>query len=93
MNSEILRFFNESYLQWIALIFAISLMIWGAMRIRAYFLEESNTIDDNYRLLNELRDLKTQGQLPEEEYRKVKSRIKRESTETDNQDSEDKETT
>jgi len=56
-------------------------MIWLALRIRAYFLEESDTTDDNYRLLNQLRDLKTQGELPEEEYRKLKSRINIESEE------------
>lgn len=75
MNLRLLDFFKETYLQWIALIFAISFLIWGAMRIRAYFLEESDTTDDNHRLLNQFRDLQTQGDLTDEEYRKLKSRI------------------
>ncbi len=57
------------------MIFAISLLVWGAMRIRAYFLEESDTTDDNHKLLNQLREMKTEGELAEEEYRKLKSRI------------------
>jgi len=75
MNFELLDFCKATYLQWIALIFAISLLIWGTVRIRAYFLEESDTTDDNHRLLNQFRDLQTQGELTDEEYRKLKSRM------------------
>ena len=75
MNTNLITFFKESYLQWIALIFAISLLIWGAMRIRAYFLEESDTTDDNHKLLKQLREMKTEGEIADEEYRKLKSRI------------------
>ena len=72
---QLLDFLRETYLQWIALIFAISLLIWGAVRIRTYFLEESDTTDDNHLLLNQFRDLQTQGELTDEEYRKLKSRM------------------
>jgi hypothetical protein len=75
MNNDVFLFFRESYLQWIALIFAISLLIWGALRIRAHFLEESDAAMDNHLLLNKFRDLKSEGELSEEEYRKLKSRI------------------
>ncbi len=73
MNFNFITFLQQSYLQWIALIFAISLLIWGALRIRAYFLEESDTTDDNYQLLKQLREMKTQGDLADEEYRKLKN--------------------
>jgi hypothetical protein len=75
MDNQLIKFFQESYLQWIALIFAISLLIWGALRIRAHFLEESDAAIDNHLLLNKFRDLKSEGELTEEEYRKLKSRI------------------
>jgi hypothetical protein len=75
MDKDVFQFFRESYLQWIALVFAISLLIWGALRIRAHFLEESDEAMDNHLLLNKFRDLKSEGELSDEEYRKLKSRI------------------
>lgn len=75
MDISLVEFLRETYLQWIGLIFAISLLIWGAVRIRAYFLEESDAADDNHLLLNKFRDLKSEGELSDEEYRKLKSRI------------------
>ena len=75
MSNDLTRFIHASYLQWIALVFAISLLIWGALRIRAHFLEESDAAIDNHLLLNKFRDLKSEGELTDEEYRKLKSRI------------------
>ncbi len=76
MDFSLTEFIRETYLQWIALVFAISFLIWGAMRIRAYFLEESDTTNDNHLLLHQFRELQTQGEVSEEEYRKLKSRVK-----------------
>jgi hypothetical protein len=89
MNFNLISFLRESYLQWITLIFAISLLIWGALRIRAYFLEESDTTDDNYQLLKQLREMKTQGELQDTEYRKLKSRINLEQNLDSDQDAKD----
>lgn len=75
MQGKISQFLEETYLQWIGIGFAISLLIWVAMRIRAHFRDESDDATDNHLLLNQFRDLYREGDLTDEEYRKLKSRI------------------
>jgi hypothetical protein len=75
MQNDLLDFFKESYLQWIGLGIAISLLIWGALRIRAHFRDESDASGDNHLLLKQFRELQLQGELSEEEFRKLKSRV------------------
>lgn len=52
---------------------AIGILIWGVMRIRAHFLEETDEGGECELLLLELRELKQKGELTEEEFRKLKS--------------------
>lgn len=75
MSNEILDFFKETYLQWIGLGIAISLLIWGALRIRAHFRDESDASGDNHLLLSQFRELRSKGELSEEEFRKLKSQV------------------
>jgi hypothetical protein len=79
MRNELFDFFQESYLQWIGLGIAISFLIWGALRIRAHFRDESDESIDNHLLLQQFRELRSQGDLSEEEFRKLKSQINAES--------------
>lgn len=76
MSGLISDFVKQTYLQWIGLGIAISVLIWVAVRIRAYFRDEADEADDKHRLLQQFRELHTEGELTEEEYRKLKSRLR-----------------
>lgn len=75
MQNSFSDFLNESWVEWLGLAVAIGFLIWVSLRIRSYFLEDTDTEDECDFLLSQARELRQQGDLSEEEFRKLKNRI------------------
>ena len=64
----------------LGLVIAISVAGWLVFRMRARFREDSGRADDKLEMLTQFRELHQQGELTEDEYRLIKSRLVREAT-------------
>lgn len=64
----------------LGLVIAISVAGWLVFRMRARFREDSGRADDKLEMLTQFRELHQQGELTEDEYRLIKSRLAREAT-------------
>lgn len=56
---------------------AVVVAIWLVFQVRARFREDSGRADDKLEMLTQFRDLHQQGELTEDEYRLIKSRLAR----------------
>jgi hypothetical protein len=54
---------------------ALTVLIWGGLRIRAWFHEESGPAESMHEMLVQYRELQREGKLSEEEYRSIKRRL------------------
>ena len=59
---------------------AVAVGIWLVFHVRARFREDSGRADGNLEMLTQFRDLRQQGELTEDEYRLIKSRLARNAT-------------
>lgn len=62
----------------LGVVIVISVSSWLIFRLRARFREDSGRADERLEMLSQFRDLRQQGQLTEDEYRLIKSRLARE---------------
>jgi len=62
----------------LGVVIAISVSGWLIFRLRARFREDSGRADERLEMLSQFRDLRQQGELTEDEYRLIKSRLARE---------------
>jgi hypothetical protein len=62
----------------VGVVIAAGVSIWVVMRLRAWFREDAGRADDKLEMLTQFRDLHQQGELTEDEYRLIKSRLARE---------------
>lgn len=69
------KLLNRSAWELFGLILAILLMTWLVLQIRAWFTGGDDPAESDHQLLASIRDLKRQGDLTEEEYRSIKSRL------------------
>ncbi len=61
--------------QWAIVLIAVSVGAWSIFQLRAWFREDTGRADDNLEMLTQFRDLHRQGDLSEDEYRLIKSRL------------------
>ncbi len=62
----------------LGVVIVISVSSWLIFRMRARFREDSGRADERLEMLSQFRDLRQQGELTEDEYRLIKSRLARE---------------
>ena len=90
-HSLVLRLFEASLLEWVALIAAIALAVWLIFRIRARFRGGDDPAAVDHGMLMQISELRRRGDLSEEEYRSIKGRLVERIEETTR--SQDKRTT
>ena len=54
---------------------ALTVLIWGGLRIRAWFHEQTGPAEPLHEMLVQYRELQREGKLTEEEYRSIKRRL------------------
>ena len=59
----------------VAVILAILAMAWMIVKIRAWFTDGDDPAEGDHQLLISIRDLKREGDLTDDEYRSIKSRL------------------
>jgi len=59
----------------IGVMIALVCLIWIISRIRTWFGEDEDRAGDNHELLSHIRELHTEGDLSEEEFRSIKGRL------------------
>lgn len=59
----------------IGLVVALLLLAWAAYRLRSWFGEDTGHTDGSEELLTHLRQLQSAGDVSDEEYRSIKSRL------------------
>lgn len=72
------RFWNvlhESTWTWIGLAFAIVVLVWLVVRIRAWIREDADPAEDAQQMLSEIREMYREGDVSQEEYRSIKRRL------------------
>lgn len=62
----------------LGVVLVVSISAWLIVRLRARFREDSGRADDKLEMLTQFRELHQQGELTEDEYRLIKSRLARE---------------
>ncbi len=62
----------------LGVVIAVSVSVWLVFHLRARFREDSGRADDKLEMLTQFRELHQQGELTEDEYRLIKSRLARE---------------
>lgn len=63
--------------QWAIMLVVGCVAVWSMFRLRAWFREDDGRADGNLEMLTQFRDLHRQGDLSEDEYRLIKSRLVR----------------
>ena len=59
----------------IACLFAVVVLIWLVVRVRTWLRDDAGSAADNSEMWKQLKDLKQQGHLSEEEFRSINSRM------------------
>lgn len=77
------RLFENLGWEVVALIVALSVLIWGIFRIRSWYREDDDPDALHQEMLWQIRDLQRQGDLSEQEYRSIKSQIQNRMDPTD----------
>ncbi|MBL8850982.1 MAG: hypothetical protein JNG89_14985 [Planctomycetaceae bacterium] len=67
--------FRESAWTWIGLIFAIVVLAWIIVRVRAVFHSDDDPAENANQILSEIREMYEEGKLSEEEFRSIKGRL------------------
>ena len=57
------------------LVFALALLFWLIFQIRAWFSGDDDPADGDHELLASIRELQREGDLTDDEYRSIKSRL------------------
>ena len=73
---------RESAWTWIGLIFAIVVLAWIVVRVRAMFHGDDDPAENANQVLSEIREMYEEGKLSEEEFRSIKSRLVKQQTPT-----------
>ena len=66
---------RESAWAWIGLIFAIVVLAWIVVRVRALFHSDDDPAENANQMLSEIREMYEEGKLSEEEFRSIKGRL------------------
>ncbi len=66
---------HESTWTWIGLAFAIGVLVWLVVRIRAWVREDDDPAEDAQRMLSEVREMYREGDVSQEEYRSIKRKL------------------
>jgi len=74
-NSLLWKLLNRSLWELIGLGLAILVMVWLIMQIRSWLTGDDDPADGDHELLMSIRDLKREGDLTDDEYRSIKSRL------------------
>lgn len=64
----------------VVVVIAVAVAAWMISRLRARFREDSGRADGKLEMLSQFRDLKLQGELTEDEFRLIKSRLARDAS-------------
>ena len=62
----------------IGLVFALLVLAWAAFRLRSWFGEDEDHADANQELLIHLKQMRSHGDVSEEEFRNIKGRLSQE---------------
>jgi len=68
---------SASFWVGVGLVFAIVVLVWVAFRVRAWYREDDDPAENARQMLSELQELYQEGDLSEEEFRSIKSRLAR----------------
>lgn len=71
----VVRILQATLLEWLILLVAVTLLLWGIVRIRVWFREDEDPAARPHEMLAQFRELQRQGDLTEEEFRLIKGRI------------------
>jgi hypothetical protein len=66
---------HKSAWEWIGLIFAIVVLAWIVVRVRALFHSDDDPAENANQMLSEIREMYDEGKLSEEEFRSIKGRL------------------
>lgn len=66
---------HQSAPTWIGLIFAIVVLAWIIVRVRASYYGDDDPDEDANQMLSEIREMYEEGKLSEEEFRSIKGRL------------------
>jgi len=69
------KLLNATLYDWIALLILTAIAVWFIYKIRSWFLGGDGPDASEHQLLTQLHDLRSEGELSEEEYRSIKGRI------------------
>lgn len=64
-----------SIASWVVMIIVVCVAVWLIYRLRAWFGEDSDRAGDGLEMLSQFGDLRRQGELTDDEYRLIKSRL------------------
>jgi hypothetical protein len=74
-TSRFLDKLHETTYGWIGLILLITLLVWSIFRIRSWFREDEDPAALDHEMLSRFGELHREGDLSEEEYRLIRSRL------------------
>lgn len=74
-NSLWWKLLNRSAWELFGLVVAILVMVWLIMRIRSWLAGDDDPAEGDHELLVSIRELKREGDLTDDEYRSIKSRL------------------
>lgn len=66
---------RESAGTWIGLVFAIVVLAWIVVRVRAMYYDDDDPDNDADQMLSEIREMYEEGKLSEQEFRSIKGRL------------------
>ena len=69
--------FHKTAGTWIGLAFAILVLAWIIVRVRAVYRDDDDPAENVNQMLSEIREMYEEGKLSEEEFRSIKGRLTR----------------
>jgi hypothetical protein len=67
---------KESRVEWFLLFVSISLAAWLIFRIKAWYCEDEDHTAETHEMIEHITELEREGDLSQEEFRKIKGRLK-----------------
>jgi uncharacterized membrane protein len=74
-NSLLWKLLNRSAWELFGLGLAILVLVWLILQLRAWMTADDDPAEGDHELLSSIRELKREGDLTDDEYRSIKSRL------------------
>jgi len=75
MKSKWEELINSAWLPMAAMVLALGFFIWIILQIRARYRESDDPAESTHEMLTQYRELRERGEISEEEFRLIKSRL------------------